>query len=189
LAFTRVPGCDLANLLPLPKTEASAEMIIDKVRQVQTRLSVPFLLENIASVFDWPDSTMSDAEFFASICAETGAGMLLDVENLYLNAHNHGFDAYGFLDALPTNIVAEVHIAGGIAIREDGLARPFLADTHSHPVPDEALELLDNLLLRHTPSVIVLERDERLDAVGEILDDVTRIRARLDRLAWNSTGV
>src|SRR6266705_6126997 len=63
LAFTRVPGRDLANLLPLPKTEAVAESIIAKVRQVQSRIPLPFLLENITYLFDWPDSKLSDAEF------------------------------------------------------------------------------------------------------------------------------
>ncbi len=92
LAFTRVPGRDLANLLPLPKTEAVAESIIAKVRTVQSRIPVPFLLENITYLFEWPDSNLSDAEFLNLICRETGAGLLLDVENLYLNARNHGFD-------------------------------------------------------------------------------------------------
>jgi uncharacterized protein len=181
LAFTRVPGYDLANLLPLPKTEAVAESIIAKVRTVQSRISVPFLLENITYVFEWPDSKLSDAEFLNLICRETGAGLLLDIENVYLNSSNHGFDPHEFLDALPAGLVQEVHMAGGMTVREKSLERPFLADSHSHPVPDAALELLDHLLARQNPSFIVLERDERLEAVDEILDDVARIRARVDR--------
>jgi uncharacterized protein (UPF0276 family) len=181
LAFTRVPGRDLANLLPLPKTEATAAMVINKVQQVQRRLPVPFLLENIAYLFDWPDSTLSDAEFFALICGETGAGMLLDIENLHVNAHNHRFDPYEFLDALPPHIVKEVHMAGGIAIHEDFPARPLLADSHSHPVPEGAFALLDDALVRHAPASVILERDERLDATDEILDDVVQIRAHLVR--------
>ena len=96
LAFTRVPGRDLANLLPLPNTEAVAEMVVAKVRAVQARIPVPFLLENISYVFEWPDSHLSDAEFLNLICRESGAGLLLDIENLYLNAANHGFDADAF---------------------------------------------------------------------------------------------
>lgn len=179
LAFTRTPGRDLANLLPVPKTEAVAEAIIAKVRLVQSRMSVPFLLENITYLFDWPDSDLSDAEFLNLICRETGAGLLLDVENLYLNAHNHGFDPHEFLAALPAGQVKEVHVAGGVTIREDFLARPFLADSHSHPVPDGALDLLDRVLARHNPETIVLERDDRLHAFDEILDDVARIRSRI----------
>jgi uncharacterized protein (UPF0276 family) len=179
LAFTRTPGRDLANLLPLPKTEAVAESIIAKVRTVQSVVPVPFLLENITYLFEWPDSDLSDAEFLNLICRETGAGVLLDVENLYLNAHNHGSDPYQFLDALPAGLVKEVHVAGGVTVRKDFLERPFFADTHSHRVPEGALDLLDRVLARHNPDAVVLERDDRLDAVGEILDDVARIRARI----------
>jgi uncharacterized protein (UPF0276 family) len=103
--------------------------------------------------------------------------MLLDIENLWLNANNHGFDPYEFLDALPSDLVKEVHMAGGISVHDGSLARPFLADSHSEPIPGETLDLLAHALGRHAPTAIVLERDERLDAVDEILDDVARIRA------------
>jgi uncharacterized protein len=179
LAFTRVPGRDLANLLPVPKTEAVAESIIAKVRTIRSRISVPFLLENITYLFEWPDSNLTDAEFLNLICRETGAGLLLDIENLYLNARNHGFDACEFLDALPAGIVQEVHLAGGITVHDASLGRPFLADSHSHPVPDGALELLDYACARQSPETIIIERDDRFDAVDEILDDVARVRARI----------
>jgi uncharacterized protein (UPF0276 family) len=181
LAFTRVPGRDLGNLLPVPKTMQVAESIIAKVRSVQALISVPFLLENITYIFDWPDSELSDAQFLSLICRETGAGILLDVENLYLNARNHGFDPYAFLDGLPANTVQEVHVAGGVTLHEDFLPRPLLQDTHSHPVPEAALDLLDYALTRQAPGFVVLERDDRFDAVEEILDDIARLRARLDR--------
>jgi uncharacterized protein (UPF0276 family) len=179
LAFTKVPGRDLANLLPVPKTAAVAEQIITKVQTIQARVPVPFLLENITYLFEWPDSDMSDAAFITLICRETGARLLLDVENLYLNSRNHGFDPRAFLDALPEDVVQEIHLAGGVTVREEFLERPFFADTHSHPVPDGALDLLDYVLARHAPATIVLERDDRLDAVDEILADVARIRARV----------
>lgn len=176
LAFTRVPGLDLANLLPLPQTEAVAESVISKVRTIQSRIPVPFLLENITYMFRWPDSKLSDAEFLELICRETGAGLLLDVENLFLNAYNHRFDPYDFLDALPSGIVKEVHMAGGISVENGDPNRPLLADSHSEPIPDEALALLAAVLCRHQPRTIILERDDRLDAVDEILTDVMRIR-------------
>jgi uncharacterized protein (UPF0276 family) len=179
LAFTRVPGRDTAALLPLPKTEAVAEQIVAKVRMVQARVPFPFLLENITYVFEWPDSKMSDAEFLNLICRETGAGLLLDIENVYLNATNHGFDPCAFLDGLRPGLVKEVHMAGGVTIRDKLFAKPILADSHSHPVPEEALDLLEYALARHAPSVIILERDDRLEATDEILDDVARIRSRV----------
>jgi uncharacterized protein (UPF0276 family) len=179
LAFTRVPGRDLANLLPLPKTEAVAEAVIEKVRIVQDRVPVPFLLENIGYVFEWPDSTMSDAEFLNLVCRETGAGVLLDVENLHVNGLNHGADPYAFIDALPGGIVREVHVAGGFTVHKDYLDAPFHADTHSHAVPDAALDLLDYALARQSPDAIILERDDHLWEFDQILDDVARIRDRV----------
>jgi uncharacterized protein (UPF0276 family) len=176
LAFTRVPGRDLGNLLPLPKTEPVAESVIAKVRTVLSRVPVPFLLENISYLFEWPESDLTDAEFLNLICRETGAGILLDIENLYLNASNHGFDPYRFLDSLSVGLVKEVHMAGGIAVSEEGLRRPFLADSHSHPVPAETLALLEYALAQHAPATIVIERDDRLEASDEILSDVERIR-------------
>jgi uncharacterized protein len=180
LAFTRVPGRDLGNLLPLPKTQAIAEAIAAKVRTVQSRIPVPFLLENIAYMFDWPDSELSDVEFLGLICRETGAGILLDIENLHLNSRNHDFDPYEFIDALPAGIVKEVHVAGGMTVDHESLPRRLLADSHSHPVPDAVLDLLEYALAGHAPSAIILERDDRLDAVDEIIDDVARIRSRVE---------
>jgi uncharacterized protein len=181
LAFTRVPGRDLANLLPLPKTDEVAESIVAKVHTVRARVPVPFLLENISYVFEWPDSKLSDAEFLNLICRESGAGLLLDIENLYLNSVNHRFDPYAFIDALAPGLVREVHMAGGVTVQDENLARPFLADSHSHPIPEATLDLLDHVLARHAPSTVVLERDDRLDAADEILDDIARIRARVTR--------
>jgi uncharacterized protein (UPF0276 family) len=179
LAFTRVPGRDLANLLPLPKTEEVAASIVAKVRTIQARVPVPFLLENISYAFEWPDSNLSDAEFLNLICRESGAGLLLDIENLYLNSVNHRFDPNAFIDALAPGLVREVHMAGGVTVHDANLKQPFLADSHSHPIPQETLDLLGHVLARHAPSTVVLERDDRLDATDEILDDVARIRARV----------
>jgi uncharacterized protein len=189
LAFTRVPGRDLANLLPLPKTEAVAASVIDKVKAVQSRIPVPFLLENISYLFEWPDSDMSDADFLSLICRETGAGILLDVENLYLNASNHGFDPHEFLDALPPGIVQEMHVAGGVTWYDAASGRTVLADSHSRPIPDDVLDLVAYALERQSPASIIVERDERLDKVDEILDDVGRVRTCVAGTTLDKTPV
>lgn len=179
LAFNRVPGRDLATLLPVPKTEAVAASIIAKVRRIQSRIPVPFLLENIAYLFDWRDSTLSDADFVNLICSETQAGLLLDIENVLLNSRNHGFDPYEFLDSLTPGVVKEVHLAGSTSVDEDFLPRPYFVDSHSHPLSDDVLDLMDYALARHAPADIIIERAGRLDAISELLDDVARVRARL----------
>ncbi len=179
VSFTAVAGQDLATFLPVQKTEAVAASIIAKVRYIQSRISVPFLLENIAYLFDWPDSKLSEADFLNLICGETHAGLLLDIENLFLNSRNHEFDPYEFLDALQPGVVKEVHLAGSSTADDHFLDRSYLVDTHSHPVSDGALDLLEYALARHAPANIIIERDGRLDALSELLDDIARVRARL----------
>jgi len=188
LSFTAVPGRDLATFLPVPRTEAVARSIIAKVRQIQARIPFPFALENIAYLFDWPDSTLSEPDFLNLICNETQAGLLLDIENVLLNSRNHGFDPYRYLDSLSVGIVKEVHLAGGVTVEEKSLGRSFFIDSHSHPVPDEVLDLLEYALDRHTPTNIIIERDLRFDAVSELLDDVARVRARLAKFGKHGNG-
>ena len=176
LAWTKVPGIDIANLLPLPKTHAAAELLIPKIERVQARLGVPFSIENISYVFDFPEPQMSDGEFFNLLFRETGVGMLLDVENLFVNSRNHGIDPRAFLDELPAGVVTGVHAAGGPLIHRPYLDGPFHADNHSHPVPEQALELLEHALDRQRPGTVILERDNDFEQGDELLADVARLR-------------
>jgi uncharacterized protein (UPF0276 family) len=140
-----VPSC-------LCQNRGGAESIIAKVRTVQSRVPVRFPVENITYVFEWPDSKMSDVEFLNLVCRETGARLLLDVENVYRNATNHRFDPYAFIDALRPGLVKQMHMAGGVTIHDEWLSKPPLADSHSHPVPDAALDLLEYMLARQPPA-------------------------------------
>ena len=140
---------------------------------------MPFSIENISYVFDFPDAEMSDAEFFNLLFRETGVGMLLDVENLFVNSRNHGIDAGAFLDQLPAGVVTDVHAAGGPLIRRSYLDVPFHADNHSHPVPQQALDLLESALDRQRPGTVILERDNDFEEGDELLADVMRIRRQI----------
>lgn len=181
LAWTKVPDLDLANLLPLPKTQAVADMLIPKIERIQARLPVPFSIENISYVFDFPEREMNDAEFFNLLFRATGVGMLLDVENLFVNSKNHGIDPLAFLDELPEDVVTGVHAAGGPLIRRPYLDEPFHADNHGQQVPEEALGLLGHALYRQHPQTIILERDNDYEKGDELLADVARIREQVAR--------
>ncbi len=183
LAWTKVPGIDLANLLPVPKTRAAADILIPKIQRVQARLQVPFSIENISYVFDFPEPELSDAEFFNLLFRETGVGMLLDVENLFVNSRNHGIDPRAFLEHLPEGVVTGVHAAGGPLIRRPYLDAPFHADNHSHPVPEQALELLEHALDRQHPHTVILERDNDFEQGDELLADVARLRRQTRKAA------
>lgn len=170
LAFTGVPGYELANLLPLPKTEAVAEIMVRNVNYVRSFLDVPFLLENITYYFEYPDSSMTDSEFMNVVCSESGADMLLDVENVYVNAVNGFCGAVEYLDALPPSSVMALHTAGCRSY--EGL----LVDTHDQPVPDGTIEILEMALQRFSPMTVILERDRRLNELNEIAHDLQRIK-------------
>jgi uncharacterized protein (UPF0276 family) len=171
LAFTKVPGRDLAQLLPLPRTRVVAEIVAANVNAVRKHVGVPIALENITYYFEYPESELSELEFIELTCRESGAYLLLDVENLYINACNHGYDPFGFIDALPEGLVKGIHVAGGIAHGE------LMIDSHDRPVPNAVLQLLRHVLQRQVPDTIILERDQRLDVFDEVLADVRRLKS------------
>lgn len=171
LAFTKVPGRDPAELLPVPRTCEVAEVILRNLDVVRQHISVPLALENITYYFEYPASEMSEPEFLALICREGKTSLLLDVENLYLNSYNHGYNPYAFIDALPAGLVKGVHVAGGIKLGR------LMLDSHNKPVPEPVFALLDYLLARQAPQTLILERDDDLDCFDELLRDVRRLKA------------
>ncbi|MGA8025508.1 MAG: DUF692 domain-containing protein [Bryobacteraceae bacterium] len=177
LAFTKVPGRDLAQLLPIPRTVAAAECVIHNLEIVRKHIPKPFALENITYYFEYSDCELSEQDFIQLICRESGALLLLDLENVYLNATNHGYDAFAFIDSFPKSLVKGVHVAGGTALGA------LMLDSHDRPVPNQALELLKYLLRTQTPDSIVLERDERLDDFDEVLEDIGRLKAAVSAAA------
>lgn len=170
LAFTRVPGIELSELLPLPRNQQTAEIIVENLRAIIGAISVPFYIENIAYYFDYPDSDMSEAGFINLVSRESGAPILLDVENLYVNSINHEYDPAEFLNELETYSVRALHLAGGEQI--DGV----FIDDHGHAVPDAVLDLTADVLGRCQPGYILLERDRQLDRFDDMLRDLARIR-------------
>jgi uncharacterized protein (UPF0276 family) len=181
LAFTGVPGNELGILLPLPKTGAVVEAVADKVRGLKNALQLPICLENIAYYFLYPDEELTDSQFLNLVCQETNTKVLLDLQNLYVNSVNFGDDPYVYIDALPKNSVLGMHLAGGRMI--EGV----LVDTHGYPVTEAVLDLLRHALATQAPDAVLLERDNRLDATSEIIDDFRRIKNVL--LAQSSTNV
>ncbi len=170
LAFTRVPGLDLAQLLPLPRTHQVADIVVENLQVVRQHISVPIVLENIAYYFEYPDSELGEREFIELICSESGSFVLLDLENLYINARNHGFNAHAFVDALPADLVRAVHVAGGSATVD------LVIDSHDQAIPNPVLDLLGRLLERQHPDSVVLERDQAFEPFDAIVSDVRRVR-------------
>jgi uncharacterized protein (UPF0276 family) len=164
-------GLESGHLLPLPRTREALSILVENVRAVQAALPVPLALENIAAFFEWPDPEMDDATFLAEALEQTGALLVLDVANLYANAENLGWDPVPYLDRLPLERLAYVHVAGGE--RRDG----YYHDTHAHAVPAGPLELLAEVASRVPWVNALLERDDRFPPEDEFeaeLDSIER---------------
>ncbi|WP_184837766.1 DUF692 domain-containing protein [Allocatelliglobosispora scoriae] len=170
IAFVRAGGVEAGHLLPLPRSRDAVRAMVANTRCVQAELDCPLALEPIATLFDWPDDELTEADFITEILDQTGALLLLDIANVYANARNRGEDPAELLDRLPLERVAYVHVAGGA--EHDGLYH----DTHTDPVPVEVLELLGELCRRHRPPALLLERDGHYPAAAVL-------RSELDALA------
>jgi uncharacterized protein (UPF0276 family) len=170
LSFTRVPDTDVEQLMPLWFTAASLDTVCRNVHQLKSRISTPFLLENITYYFPIPDSEMTEAEFITRVLEETDTGLLLDVNNVWVNSVNHGFDPYEFLRSIPLHRTVQIHIAGGQ--RVDSL----LVDTHSKPVQEPVWNLLAYVLTRVPVKAILLEWDQDFPAFDELLAHLDRAR-------------
>lgn len=177
LAFTKIPGLDHAQLLPLPRTEDTLRIVCDNIQIVQDRVGLPLVLENISYYFDYVDSEVLEADFLVDVCNRTGAGILLDVENLRINSSNHGYDPVAFLAALPPRAVRVIHLAGGCDSHD------LAIDTHDRQVSSSTLALLAEALRRHEPDVIIVERDQAFEGFVEVLADVVRARRIRDEVA------
>ncbi|PZF87614.1 DUF692 domain-containing protein [Micromonospora deserti] len=170
IAFVRAGGLEAGHLLPVPRSREAVEVVCANVARAQAELPVPLALEPIAALFDWPDEELDEADFLTEILDRTGAGLLLDVANVYANARNRGADPVALLDRLPLDRVAYLHVAGGA---EHG---GFYHDTHTDRVPPAVLDLLGEVCARHRPPALLLERDGNYPPAPVL-------RAELDALA------
>lgn len=170
IAFVRAGGIESGHLLPLPRTRESLDVLVANIHIAQESLPVPLALENIASLIEWPEDEMDEASFLCEILERTGALLLLDLENVYANARNHGWDAVQFLRGIPLERIVYVHVAGGI--ERDRLYH----DTHAHPVPMPVLDLLEELAARTALPGVMLERDDRFPSADALYAELGKLR-------------
>ncbi|MFT3768808.1 MAG: DUF692 domain-containing protein [Minicystis sp.] len=179
LCFSGTDGRILHDLLPVPISRAAAKHAVARIREVEARLGLPFAIENITHYLlpGGAESMLDEATFIADVVRESGAGLLLDVNNVYVNAQNYGFDAAAFLSRLPLDRVVEIHVAGHEHDEEDGL----LIDTHGADMVDPMLDLLAFAVARTGPTPVLLERDHRVPDVAGLLAELARVEAAYRR--------
>lgn len=177
LCFCGAGGRMVHDLLPLPLTRAAAAHAARRVREARDRLERPIAVENISYYFVPGRAEMRDEEFVAEVVEASDAALLFDVNNLYVNAQNHGFDAMGYLDRIPFERIVELHVAGHELREEEGV----IIDTHAAPVVSPVLALLERVVERTGPVPVLLERDNEIPPFDEVLREVARVRAAYDR--------
>jgi uncharacterized protein (UPF0276 family) len=171
LCWTGIGGVDTHDLLPMPMTPATLEHVVERVKRVQGELGVPFALENPSTYLEFRESTIPESEFLAQIAERADCGVLLDVNNVFVSAYNHGFDARAYVDAIPADRVVQFHLAG----HSDRGA--YLLDTHSDHVKDEVWELYRRALRRCGPTSTLVEWDELIPAWEVLAGEAQRARA------------
>jgi uncharacterized protein (UPF0276 family) len=185
IAFARAHGIEAGHVLPVPRTGEALEIIAENVAAAQQRLAVPLALEHVAALVEWPDPEMSETQFISELLARTGALLLLDLSNLFANAHNHGFDATAALHGLPLERIAYVHVAGG------SIHGGRYHDTHADPIVPGVLALVEELCARTTPAGILLEHDRDYPPLEELRTALAAIESAASRGATRrpATGV
>jgi uncharacterized protein (UPF0276 family) len=171
ICWTGVHGRHGHDLYPLPFTEEALRHVARRVRQVQDVLGAPLVLENPSTYLEFRGSTLGEAEFIRGLLEEADAGLLLDVNNVYVNAQNHGFDARAYLENLPLERVVQLHVAGHS--QADG----YLSDSHGAPVADGVWQLLEHALRLGASAPLLLEWDADIPSFPELERELDEARA------------
>jgi uncharacterized protein (UPF0276 family) len=161
--------------LPLPYTEAAIQQASSRISRVQDRLQRPILIENVSSYLTFADSTMSEWDFLVAVARRSGCGILLDINNIYVSACNHRFDAKTYIDAIPADLVGEMHLAGFDHCDD------FLIDTHGQPVHAPVWDLYAYALERLGPKPTLIEWDTDIPALAVLQREAAKAERLLQR--------
>lgn len=175
LSWSAIGGRHANDLLPLPYTEEALALVIERVDRVQERLRRPILLENVSTYYAFPESSIPEWEFVAEVARASACRLLLDVNNIHVNAFNHRFDARRYLAAIDPASVAEIHLAG--FEEADGC----LIDTHGAPVSPEVWSLYEAAVARFGAQPTLVEWDTDIPALDVLLAEARKASAILAR--------
>ena len=170
LCWTGVSGRNTHDLLPLPYTEEALAQVVAKVEAVQDYLGRRILLENVSSYVSYKDSELTEWEFLAEIARRADCLILLDVNNIYVSAYNHGFDAEAYLDAIPAERVQQIHLAGHSNCGD------HIIDTHDADVIDPVWDLYAKAIARLGPVSTMIERDDHIPPLADLVSELDRAR-------------
>lgn len=170
LCWTRIEGFNSHDLLPLPYTSEALDLVCANISQAQDALGRAMLIENPSSYLDFSQSEMSEWEFLSEMSARTGCFLLLDVNNIYVSATNHGFDPLAYLEGIPAGRVRQIHLAG------HSQGRDLLIDTHDQPVCAPVWSLYEKACRLIGPVATMIERDDNIPPLDDLLAELAIAR-------------
>ena len=170
LCWTGVHGVNLHDLLPIPYTKEAFDHVVQRVTQVQDFLGRRLTLENVSSYVTFGQSEMTEWEFVSEVATRADCWLLFDVNNVYVSAFNHGFDAGAFLRGVPRDRVVQFHVAG------HSHEESHIIDTHDHPVCPEVWDLYRAAVAHFGPVSTMIERDDNIPPLAELVDELNHAR-------------
>lgn len=162
LCWGSIDGTYTHDLLPMPYTFEAVEVAARKVREARDFLEVPIAIENVSSYTEFRESQMTEWQFLTEVAERADSGILLDVNNIYVSAHNHGFNPYEYVDNVPADRVLQMHLAGHSQMGD------YLLDTHDQPICDPVWELYAHAIRRVGPTPTLLEWDDNIPPFEEV---------------------
>lgn len=172
--WSSASGVHLHDLLPLPYTRETVARLVERARHVQDYLELPLLLENTSSYLTYRSSVLSEWEFVSEVAERANIGLLLDVNNVWVSAYNHGFDPVTFVERVPHDRIAQIHLASHTNVGS------HIIDTHRGRVPDPVLDLY-RLAIEHAGSVsTIIEWDDDIPSFPVLLSEAARAAAARD---------
>ncbi len=185
LCWGSVDGSYTHDLLPLPYTWEAIEKTAARIREVQEFLEIPVAVENVSSYAEFTDSEMTEWEFLNEVVERADCGILLDVNNIYVSSVNHEFDPMTYVNEIPAERVAQIHIAGHSRYEK------YILDTHDHPVIDPVWKLYQRAIERCGPTPTLLEWDDHIPSFDEVHNEALKAQQYLDaahELQWEGAA-
>jgi uncharacterized protein (UPF0276 family) len=173
LCWGSVDGRYSHDLLPMPYTFEAAKRTAQKIREVRDFLEVPIAVENVSSYAEFHVSEMTEWEFLNEVVEDADCGILLDVNNIYVSSRNHNFNPFDYVNSVPEERVAQIHIAGHTQYRK------YILDTHDHPVIDPVWQLYARAIERAGPTATLLEWDDCIPSFDEVHNEALKAKRYL----------
>ena len=162
LCWGSVDGRYTHDLLPMPYTWEAVKVTAERIRNVQDFLEIPVVVENVSSYAEYHVSEMTEWEFLNEVVERADCGILLDVNNIYVSSQNHSFDPFAYVNAVPAERIAQIHIAGHSRFEK------YILDTHDHPVLEPVWQLYARTIERAGPTATLLEWDDNIPSFDDV---------------------